>query len=147
MYIKIIMLITVVGLFVFSCYLNEPDDPPVRLINKTEQHLIYFVFNLPEGVMLTLIACISVEENKDRIMKPGETILLGEVEDLDPRKRTIVLLYNTRLSEQIDYTHKSSISKNIDIDPCGEGMAIAYRYVEFRAGELSSMGFKIIVGD
>ncbi len=146
MQFKIPVLIVAVSI-ISSCYINEPDDPPVRLINKTELYLIYFIFNMVEGVMLDVDPCIRIEGHEDKIINPNQIIKLVENEDFDSRRRTVILLYNTRIDDQIGEIGILPLDKSIDIDPCGEGMAPFFKYLEYAAGEIRENDFKIIIGD
>ncbi len=147
MNLKVPILIVAVSIFVTSCYISEPEDPPVRLINTTEHYLIYFIFNMVEGVMLDVDPCIKIEGHEDRIIYPNQIITLKENENFDPGSRTIILLYNTRMDEQTDKMVALPLDKSIDIDPCGKGMAPFYKYIEYAAGEIRLNDFKIIIGD
>jgi hypothetical protein len=147
MRIKLTTLVTLVSLFVFSCYLNEPDDPPVRLINTTEHYLIYFIFNMVERAMLDVDPCIKIEGHEDKIINPSQTIILNEHEDFDPGRRTVVLLYNTRINAHVGKMGTLTPDDSFDIDPCGKGMAPFYKYIEYDAEEIRANDFKIIIRD
>ncbi len=142
---KILTYIAAVSLFIPSCYINEPDDPPVRLINKTELYLIYFIFNMVEGMMLDVDPCIKIEGHEDKIINPNQIIKLVENEDFDSGSRTVILLYNTRIDDQIGKISTLPLDNSFDIDPCGEGMAPFYKYLEYAAGEIQANDFKIII--
>jgi len=140
-----ILLIAAVSLFIISCYINEPDDPPVRLINKTGHYLVYFIFNLPEGAMIDVDPCIKIVGNEDKIINPNQIISLDKTKDFDPGRRTVILLYNTRIDDQTGKIDILPLDTSIDIDPCGEGMAPFYKYLEYAAGEIRANGFKLII--
>jgi len=143
---QLVPIILLSVLFV-SCYISEPEDPPVQLINYSGQYLIYFIFNMPEGMVLDVDPCIPVEGHEDKMISPNQIITLEKSEDFDPGRRTVILLYNTRINAQAGKMSTLPLDTYFDIDPCGEGMAPFYKYIEYAAGEIRANGFKMIIRD